>query len=127
MLLPDSQWELSSRLIHLLLGDLAKMRGDDGVFDNDVNCWHDAVVVEGTSGGIVAEVGSEPMPHCGWPNGAAFQFEEERPRLLAVPVHEEGIGMDGSRTVLVLEVACGAVGRVQLGDFPTLTPGRRYR
>ena len=81
MLLPDSQWELNSRPIHLLLGDLAKARGNDGILDNDQHFRQDTMVVEGPRGGVVAEVRGEASAHRGGPDGAAFQFEEERPLL----------------------------------------------
>ena len=123
----NAQWNVNREPTHLLLSDPAKVRGDDGVLDDDEYGGRNAVVVKRASGRVVAKVGSEAFAHRGGPDGAAFQFEEERPRFLAVPEHEEGIGMDGSRTVLVLEVPGGAVGRVQLGDFPALIPRRRYR
>ena len=50
----NAQWNVNPEPMHFLLGDPAKVRGDDGVLDDDEDGGRNAVVVEGLRGGIVA-------------------------------------------------------------------------
>ena len=120
----DPQGHLDAGALHLGFRDAQEVRGRQFLLEDDEDSGLDAVVVGGTVGVEVTEVGGEPGGHRCGADGAALPLEEEGPDAAFVAQEAEGVGVDRARAArtggqaAVSEVPGRAVGRVELHHLP---------
>ena len=119
----DQQGKGGPRPHHLLKRHAQEVGGRQVFVEDDQDGGACAVVVGGSMGGVVAQVGREPGGHRAGAHGAALPLQEEGPGRLAPAQHAEGVGVDRAHPAEVPEVAGRSDGRVELVDLPAQVAG----
>ena len=99
-----------------LRATLRKCAGAQGIVEDDENEGHNAVVVQGLLGRVVAQVGRETSRHGGGIHGPPLPLQEEGVGPFPGLRHTEPVGMNGAKPPSVPEVAGGVMGRADLQD-----------
>ena len=87
------------------------------VVEDDEECGCGVVVLCCARGGEVADVRCESCGHGGGGCGSSFPFEEEGVCAVVRVEDAESVRVDGSEGSVVMEVSCGSVRWVDVGEL----------
>ena len=105
---------------HFIFRHSQEVAGGDVVVEDHQYGGDRAVVVQGTVGGVVAQVGGDAGRHGGGPHRPPLPLQEEGPFFSLPPQYAEGVGAHRVQPVVVAEEPGGPPCRVELRQLAAL-------